>query len=180
VVEARRTFAPVVVAAGMASGVVAWAGIQPWHVPTGTGAYRCDAPCVGSSYDAGNGWSFGLVMLACLGVVLVSRGRLRRLACIVGLLAAIGAVVAVVESFVNGAEEVRDLVQQVGASAPDVSTTGWFWIGAVGSVAGVLAWLAAVAYVTSWPEMGQRYDRPQSDAPEDLWKAMDHGHDPTS
>ena len=57
-------------------------------------------------------------------------------------------------------------------------------LSAVAAALSVPCWLAAVAFVPHWPEMGRRYDSPQdrrSDAPpDDLWKAMDAGHDPTS
>ena len=45
--------------------------------------------------------------------------------------------------------------------------------------------LAAVRLVPSWPEMGSRYDAPGSTPPPreetslDLWRALDHGRDPT-
>jgi hypothetical protein len=69
---------------------------------------------------------------------------------------------------------------QLGATTPDVGTTGWFWVGAVAAGLGVVAWVAAVRFVRGWPEMGRRYDTPADTPPTDLWKAMDQGHDPTS
>ena len=179
--EPRRTFGPVVLLAGLAAGALATAGTQSWFRPEGEGVVDCEAPCVGLSYgEAGVAWSFGLVMLACLGVVLVSRGRLRRLVCVVGLLAAVGAVVSVVEELVTGRDEVRAAAEQLGATGVDVSIAGWFWVGAVASVVSLVAWLAAIGYVAHWPEMGRRYDAPADTPPDDLWKAMDQGHDPTS
>jgi uncharacterized membrane protein (TIGR02234 family) len=179
--EPRRTFVPVVLVAGLAAGALAMAGTQPWHSATGEGVYECEAPCVGvSSGDAGASWAFGLVMLAALGVVLVSRGRFRRLVASVGLLAAAGGVVIAVGEVVAGGDQLRDVAERAGATAVEVQPTGWLVVGVVATGVSVLAWLAAVAYGRHWPEMGGRYDTPSDSPPEDLWKAMDQGHDPTS
>ena len=76
--EPRRTFGPVVLLAGLAAGALATAGTQTWFRPEGEGVVDCEAPCVGLSYgEAGVAWSFGLVMLACLGVTVVALLLLR-------------------------------------------------------------------------------------------------------
>jgi hypothetical protein len=185
VVEARRTFGPVVLVAGLAGAALAMAGTQPWFRPEGAeGRYDCEAPCVGLSYDdagtVSSANALALVALACLGVVLVTRGRVRRPVAVLGLLAAAGGVVAVVLSVAQVPDDVRAVGVQLGATSPDVGTTGWFWVGAVASGLGVAAWVAAVRFVRGWPEMGRRYDTPADTPPTDLWKAMDQGHDPTS
>lgn len=181
----RRTFGPVVLVGLLASAALAMSGTQPWFaVQTDDEAYECRAPCVGFSLeDAGTvsaANALALVALACWGVVLVTRGRFRRVVSFVGLLAAVGGVVTVVLAYPQVPDDVRELAERYGSDVPDVGATGWFWIGAVVSVVGALAWLAAVRFVKDWPEMGRRYDAPTDDPPEDLWKALDAGHDPTS
>jgi hypothetical protein len=175
VVDARRTFGPLVLLSGLASGAVAMAGTQPWHsVTSEVGVFYSDETTSGTS------WAFGLVMLAALGVVLVSRGRFRRLVTVLGLLASLGAVVAAADVVVNGADTVRDLAEETGRTGLEVDPTGWLVVGVAATVLSVVAWLAAFAYVRHWPEMGKRYDAPADAPPDDLWKAMDQGHDPTS
>jgi hypothetical protein len=189
VAEARRTFGPVVLVGVLAGAALAMAGTQPWFAfQTDDKSFSCSAPCVGFSYeDAGTvsaANAVALVALACWGVLLVSRGRFRRAVSFVGLLAAVGAVVALVLAYPNVPDDLRELAAQSGSDIPDVGSTGWFWVGAVASGLGLLAWLAAVRFVKDWPEMGRKYDGPSgagSDTPpDDLWKAMDQGHDPTS
>ena len=122
--------------------------------------------------------------LACWGVVLVTRGRFRRAVTFVGVLAAAAGVAAVGPGLPAGPRRPARARRDYGNDILDVRSTGWFWIGAVASVLSLLAWLAAVRFVRDWPEMGRRYDAPSeagADAPpDDLWKAMDQGHDPTS
>ena len=182
--ERRRTFGPVVLVGVLAGVAVAMAGTQPWFAPQGKGNYDCEAPCVGLSYaDAGvvsSANALALVTLACWGVVLVTRGRFRHATTFVGLLAAIAATYAVGISWFRTPGDVQNAVEGLGIDSPVIESTGWFWIGAVASLLGVVAWVAALAWVRQWPEMGRRYDTPVTDAPEDLWKALDHGHDPTS
>jgi hypothetical protein len=183
---ARRTFGPVVLAAGVAGAALAMAGTQPWFAPQGgaAGAYECEAPCVGLSLeDAGvvsSANAVALVALACLGVVLVTRGRFRRAITLLGLVAAVAGLVSVAVSYVQVPDDVRDYAEQYTATDPDIGSTGWFWIGAVAAVLNLAAWVLAVRFVGAWPEMGHRYDTPADSPPEDLWKAIDAGHDPTS
>lgn len=182
----RRTFGPVVLVAGLAGAALATASTQPWFAPeAGAGAaYDCEAPCVGLSLDdagtVSSANALALVLLACLGVVLVTRGAFRRIAAGLGLLAAAAGLVAVAVSYTQGRDDVREFTEQYVATAPAVGSTGWFWVGAVASVVGLLAWVAAVRWVRAWPEMGRRYDTPADTPPTDLWKAIDQGHDPTS
>jgi hypothetical protein len=99
---------------------------------------------------------------------------------VVGLLAAAGAVVTVAVSWFTLPDDVRDAVERLSLEPGGVHSTGWFWVGAVAAVLGLVSWLLAVRWVRDWPEMGRRYDTPSDSPPEDLWKAMDEGRDPTS
>lgn len=180
----RRTFGPVVLTGVIAGVAVAVAGAEPWFRPTGS----VDAPdgvLVGYTFtqDVGvvtSANALALVGLACWGVVLVARGRFRQVVAVLGLVTAVGVVATVVGAHLTTPDDVRQQFEELSVPAPDVRTTGWFWVGAVGAVLFLVAWAAAVRFVRDWPEMGRRYDTPADSPPEDLWKAIDAGHDPTS
>jgi uncharacterized membrane protein (TIGR02234 family) len=73
----------------------------------------------------------------------------------------------------------------------DVSHTGWPWVGVAGGLLLLLAGLLALRFAQSWPAMSGRYERDgtprprrapagvDQDRPEELWKALDRGEDPT-
>jgi uncharacterized membrane protein (TIGR02234 family) len=82
------------------------------------------------------------------------------------------------------------------ANAPvgNIGTTAWPLVSAVGAVLVLAAGIIALARGRSWPAMSSRYDRAGApstprravrqpafdpDRPEDLWKALDRGEDPT-
>ncbi len=129
-----------------------------------------------------------LVALAAWGVVLVSRGRWRRVVTWFGLLAAVTVLgFAVLVWLVAPDAVARDL------PTLDIAThhTAWSYLGVLGGLLTAGASLAAVRGVGGWPEMGRRYDAPGtapdvSDVPVedqtnlDLWRAMDDGRDPTA
>jgi hypothetical protein len=184
----RRTFGPVVVL-GVAAGVLASvAGTQPWATAAGATAvdgsatYASSLALTADSGEVPAANALALVTLACWGVVLVTRGRFRRYVAALGLIAALGTVVAVVVAFGGAPDSVRSAFGDLGVAEADldVTRTGWFWIGGTAAVVALAAWLAAVRFVGDWPEMGGRYDTPSDSPPEDLWKALDQGHDPTS
>jgi uncharacterized membrane protein (TIGR02234 family) len=182
----RRTFGPVVLL-GVAAGVaLAMAGSEAWFVPEDDGS---GSGLAGSAYGGDVGVvssanAVALVGLACWGVLLVTRGRVRRAVALLGLLAGLGSVAIAAVSWGTVPDDVRASFEEISLPAPEVSSTGWYWIGAVVALASLLAWCGAVRWVRDWPEMGRRYDAPAApspdDPPEDLWKALDRGHDPTS
>ncbi|WP_306330536.1 TIGR02234 family membrane protein, partial [Streptomyces venezuelae] len=77
------------------------------------------------------------------------------------------------------------------AAVAGLSHTVWPYVTAAGAVLILLAGLFALRFGKSWPAMGGRYERsgtPRTarkaapadpDRPEDLWKALDRGEDPT-
>jgi hypothetical protein len=172
----------VVLVGVLAGAALAVAGAEPWF--TGRGAVECEAPCVGLSWaDAGTASSANALALVCLaswGVLLVSRGRVRRAMSLLGLLAAAGGLASVIVAWFTLPGNVREAIEQLGLEPVPVHSTGWFWVGAVAALLGLLAWVLSIRWVRDWPEMGRRYDTPADSPPEDLWKAIDAGHDPTS
>jgi len=129
--------------------------------------------------------TLSMVVLASWGVVLVTRGRVRRAVAVLGLLAAAGVLATVVWAWWGVPDallaEVRALDDEAGTQL-----TGWYWSALVGAVLSLAASVLAACWVGSWPEMGTKYDRPTGPAaadPEDdlaLWKVLDEGRDPTA
>ncbi|CAL9416982.1 MULTISPECIES: TIGR02234 family membrane protein [Streptomyces] len=141
--------------------------------------------------------ALGLVGLAALVAVFAVRRTGRYL--VAGLLTLCGAAVAV--SALLGADDTGALADQAaeasglsdsGIGAVDV--TAWPYVSAAGGALLVVAGLLALRYGPRWPSMSgsaryervplrQRAARPQRvdpDRPEDLWKALDRGEDPTT
>jgi uncharacterized membrane protein (TIGR02234 family) len=185
----RRTFAPVVLLGLAGAGLAAVAGAKPW---ASLGESQAATSPVGA--DPGEmplAGALALVVLACWGVVLVTRGLVRRSLAALALVAALGTVATVVAGWSQTVDQVRtDAVSLDGAA--EVGHTGWWWAALVGSVLAVVASALAVRLTPRWPEMGRRYDapgaaavpeRPHADPDEqsslELWKALDEGHDPT-
>ena len=186
----RRTFGPVVLVGLAAGALTAVAADQPAARAGGRGAAATSGGLV--TYDAHLPLvtALALVVLACWGVVLVTRGRVRRGVAVLGALAAVGAAVAAVVGWSQVPDRLRQELASVGVTGVPVGHTGWYWAVLLGAVVAVVAGVLAVAWAPSWPEMGSRYDAPGSAPapvapPEeqsslDLWKAMDEGRDPTA
>ena len=185
----RRTFGPVVLLGLATAGLAAVASAKPW---IGTGAEgggdaSLTALDAGTRYPLASALSF--VLLAAWGVLLVTRGAVRRAFAVVALLASVALVVAVVVAYVTLPETARDSYDQLmGRGSGDEGFTGWFWTAAVCAVLSVVPAALAVRLVPTWPEMGSRYDAPGSREPsteetptreQDLWAALDEGRDPT-
>jgi len=190
----RRTFGPVVLLGLAGAGLTAIAGDQPAAEVTGKGSTMARSGFV--TYDAHLPvvTALGLVSLACWGVVLVTRGRVRRAVAALGAVASLGAFVSVLAGYNQVPNRLREELEQVGVNDAGITHTAWFWLAGVGALLAIGASLLAVSWAPEWPEMGSRYDAPGADgaaaaasteaAPEeqsslDLWKAMDEGRDPT-
>jgi uncharacterized membrane protein (TIGR02234 family) len=185
----RRTFGPVVLAGLATSGLAAVAAAKPWVGSAGTGAddASLNALDAGTRYPLASAISF--VLLAAWGVLLVTRGVVRRAFAVVAALAAVALVASVIAAYVTLPDTARDSFDQLmGRRSPDQGFTGWFWTAAVCSVLALVPAFLAVRLVRSWPEMGSRYDapgarehvaEPEPTREQDLWQALDEGRDPT-
>ncbi len=203
----RRTFAPVVLVGLAATGLTAVAGHKTMLRVSSDGLEKLGlGPLTDGRYADLNSAEFplagalALVALAAWGVVLVARGRVRRLVAALATLAATGVLAVVVfGGFVEDQEFATDFASTIGATSMvgdliEVERTGWFWAALLGSVVAVAAGVAAYLFAPSWPEMGSRYDAPSAaptaDAGDstpaenrssiDLWKQLDEGDDPTA
>jgi uncharacterized membrane protein (TIGR02234 family) len=188
----RRTFGPVVLLGLASAGLAALAGSRAWadfeildDSAAGEGAYSStisislnalpEAPLVAA---------LAFVVLASWGVLLVTRGRVRRGVAVLAVLASAGMLVAAVVAFVTTLGSLRDTFAELQVPV-EVHRTVWPWVGVAASLVSVVAAVLAWRLGPSWPEMGSRYDAPGSTPPPreetslDLWRALDHGRDPT-
>ena len=188
--ERRRTFGPVVLLGLATSALAAVASAKPWMDvagPAGGGDTAMAAIDTGTSYPLASATS--LVLLAAWGVLLVTRGVVRRVFAVVALLAALALVVSVVAGYLTLPDTAGDSYDELmGRGARDPERTGWFWTAALAAVAAVVPAALAVRLVGNWPEMGSRYDAPGASSRQDgtvvepdrdLWHALDEGRDPT-
>jgi hypothetical protein len=194
VAERRRGGFALTVLVGLAAGVgAAVGGNQVWVVADLTRTEE-SASLVTSFVLRSEGASvplataLGLVVLACWGVVLVSRGRARRVVAGLGALAALGTLVTYVVGAVTTVRDLADDFDAAGLPGVDLDLTRWFFFGLACAVVSAAAAVVAVRGVRGWPEMGSRYDAPGEQGASkpvedpsnlDLWKALDQGDDPT-
>ena len=186
--DRRRTFGPVVVL-GLAAGILAAvASNRPWVV-TDQGSDP-----LGTVREAGMmplASALSLVLLACWGVLLVTRGLVRRGVAVLGLLAAAGLAITAYVGLETLPDAVYSALAESGQVTDDTDPTqtgGWFWAAAVGATVSIVTTALAVAWCPAWPEMGSRYDAPgTANAPStgdrtnvELWKSLDEGRDPTA
>jgi len=192
-VRGRRTFAPVLLLGLVGGGLAAVAGNKPWAEGQGAAAQRLAAvPVATDPGEMPAAGALALVVLACWGVVLVTRGRVRRAVTVLGAVASVGLLVTVVTGWSSVVDSLRSDYTDVGITDVAIDHTAWFWAAAVGAVLSVVATVLAVRWAPAWPEMGSRYDAPTGERAEpepvdpaeqsslDLWKAMDEGRDPTA
>lgn len=195
----RRTFGPTVLLGLAGSGFAAVAGHKEMlTVPESalTAAGGLARTVQDRSVEFPLAGALALVALAAWGVLLVTRGIVRRVVAGLALVAAAGiGLVVVIGGFVQDDSAAGDLAIRLGlnASAVEVERTPWLWVALLTSLVAFLAAGAAVRMVPEWPEMGTRYDAPgtAADAPPppagdpaersnlDLWKSLDEGSDPT-
>lgn len=196
--QERGRFGPVVLLGVTAAGLCAVAGSKPWvagrsgSVDTAADSAMASALSLDSVQESPLAAALALVLLACWGVLLVTRGRVRRAVAVLGLVASVGLVATVVQAFWSLPDKLADaLVRASGTDTVTTDLTGWYAAAAVGALLSVAASTAAVVLVPRWPEMGTRYDAPtgasaaEADRAEpkeniDIWKALDEGRDPTA
>ena len=188
--DARRTFAPVV-GAGVGAGILAAvAGARTWYADPRLAADPFDTVA-----DAGEmplASSLSLVLLACWGVLLFTRGRVRRVMAVLAACAAAGLLATVVSGYLTLPDRVAEAVREAPAAhggAAVAEATGWFWAAGIAALVALAAAVLAVRWLPAWPAMGSRYDAPGGPAEErppaerdslDLWKSQDEGRDPTA
>ncbi len=181
-----RSYGPAVLLGLAGAGLAAVAGTRTWATTRADAAgIKVDASVTGAESQPLVA-ALALVALAAWGVVLVMRGRLRRVVAAVGLLAAAGVLLNVVLAFGAVQDDALEAAVAQGATGDAFRTalSGWYYLTGVGALLTAFAFAVAVVRAPRWPEMGARYDAPAGRAvpaaDEDMWRALDEGRDPTS
>ncbi|MGW4776571.1 TIGR02234 family membrane protein [Streptomyces filamentosus] len=190
----RRSLALALLLGALGATVVLLSASQIWaqgtaSVAGGTVPVEADGGTV-----TGVPTALAIVGLAALVAVFAVRRAGRTL--VAGLLALSGAGAALAaflgasDSAALDAEAAR-ISGDTAAAVAGLTHTAWPYVTAGGALLILLAGLFALRFGKSWPAMGGRYERsgtPRTprraaagdpDRPEDLWKALDRGEDPT-
>jgi len=190
----RLSLAVALLAGALGAVVALLATRQRWSEGTATVAGGAFPLTARGSDVTGVPAALAIVGLAALVAVFAVRRSGRLL--VAGLLALSG--VGTIASAFLGASDSSALDEKAaratGDTAPTVHTlshTGWPYAAAVGGVLILLAGLLALRYGRLWPAMSGRYERGgvprprrraeavDPDRPEEIWKALDRGEDPT-
>ncbi|WP_374207940.1 TIGR02234 family membrane protein [Streptomyces sp. MUM 203J] len=191
----RRSLAVALLLGALGATVVLLASGQTWTRGTVTatgGSISLDAA---GGEVTGAPTALAIVGLAALVAVLAARGPGRRL---VALLLALSGAGASLAAFLGGSDSAAldaEAARTTGDTAARVGTltqTAWPAVAGTAALLILAAGLIALRYGSAWPTMSGRYEReggPRAravrrrttgpDRPEDLWKALDRGEDPT-
>ncbi|WP_033318038.1 TIGR02234 family membrane protein [Streptomyces yerevanensis] len=190
----RRSLAIALLCGALGAAVALLATRQGWSEGTATVAGG-DFPLKATGSDVtGVPASLAIVGLAALVAVFAVRRAGRFL--VAGLLALSGA--GTVAAALLGASDSSALDDKAAQASGDtaatvdsMSHTAWPYVAAAGGVLLLLAGLLALRYGRLWPAMSGRYERDGTprprrprpaadpDRPEEMWKALDRGEDPT-
>jgi uncharacterized membrane protein (TIGR02234 family) len=189
----RQLYARTLVLGLISAGAVSVGVSKPWVTATAT---VTGLPVISASVDGADvaplAGALGFVLLAGLGAVVATRGRLRRG---LGLLIVVAAAV-VLAAAVHPGDTQRGIEQALAAKGWSggpyrTGVGGWRVVTAVGGCGCLLSGALVARFGARWASMGARYDAPRTtpataagDLPPaptdtDLWRSIDSGHDPT-
>lgn len=192
----RRALAVALLCGALGAALALIAAGQIWSESTASFAQGSVPVRAKGGQVTGLPSALALVGLAALVAVFAVRRAGRLL--VAGLLALCGA--GVIASALFGADDSGALTEQAaqttglsGSGIGPVELSAWPYISAVGGLLLVLAGVLALRYGKGWPSMAGsgRYERSarvdraararrvDPDRPEDLWRALDRGEDPT-
>ncbi|MEU0741763.1 TIGR02234 family membrane protein [Streptomyces sp. NPDC006134] len=190
----RRSLALALLCGALGAAVALLATRQQWAAGTASVAGGAFPLTAKGSDVTGVPAALAIVGLAALVAVFAVR-RAGRVV-VAGLLALCGA--GTVAAALAGASDGSALDDQAAKAAGDTAAgvdalthTAWPYVAAAGGALILLAGLLALRYGRLWPAMSGRYERTGAprprrtaaavdpDRPEDLWKALDRGEDPT-
>ncbi|WP_405580338.1 TIGR02234 family membrane protein [Streptomyces sp. NBC_01190] len=196
--RALRALAVALPLGALGAALVLFAMSKTWTRGTAFAAgHQVSVHATGSQSTALPG-ALALVGLAALVAVFAVRRFARHV--VSGLLALSGAGVIALALSRRGDHGAVDAAAQRAASlthatASHVSGTSWPLVAVAGGLLLLIAGLLALRHGSRWPAMSSRYDRAggerpaprrrapaplDPDRPEDLWKALDRGEDPTA
>ena len=188
----RRALAGALLSGAVGAAAVLIAAGQTWGEGQATvGGSQLPVSASGSAVS-GLPSALALVGLASLVAVFAVRRTGRTVVSAVLALSGAGAVGAALlgsgdtDALERKAADVMGITQ---AAVTGVSHSGWPWVSAVGGLLLLCAGLLALSYGRQWPAMSGRYERAgrrvprqasaPADRPEDIWRALDRGEDPT-
>lgn len=190
----RRSLALALLFGALGSAVTLLSTRQRWSEGTATVAGGAFPLTARGSDVTGVPAALAIAALAALVAVFAVR-RAGRFA-VSALLALSGA--GIMTAALLGASDGSALDEQAARASGDTSATvasfthtAWPYAAAVGGALILLAGLLALRYGRLWPTMSGRYERDGTprprraarpvdpDRPEDMWKALDRGEDPT-
>jgi uncharacterized membrane protein (TIGR02234 family) len=190
----RRSLAAALLSGALGAAVALLATRQRWSEGTATVAGG-EFPLTAKGSDVtGVPAALAIVGLAALVAVFAVRRAGRVAVAALLALCGVGTVVAaLLGASDSGAldEKAAEASGDTSATVDALSHTGWPYVAVAGGALLLLAGLLALRYGRLWPAMSGRYergtDRPgrraapatDPDRPEDLWKALDRGEDPT-
>ncbi|MFJ6558795.1 TIGR02234 family membrane protein [Streptomyces sp. NPDC091412] len=189
----RRSLAVALLCGALGAAVALLATRQRWAEGTATVAGGAFPLTARGSEVTGVPAALAIVGLAALVAVFAVRRSGRVLVAVLLALSGAGTVAAALLGADGGGaldEKAAQVSGDTAATAAALSHTGWPYVAAVGGALLLLAGLLALRYGRLWPAMSGRYERsgaPRTratrpvdpDRPEDLWKALDRGEDPT-
>lgn len=189
----RRSLALALLFGALGAGVALLATRQSWAEGTTTVAGGAFPLTAKGSDVTGVPAALAVVGLAALVAVFAVRRAGRLLVAVLLALSGAGTVAAALTGASDGTALDDKAAQATGDTAAPVavlSHTAWPYVAAVGGVLLLLAGLLALRYGRLWPAMSGRYERGPArprrtvqsvdpDRPDELWKALDRGEDPT-
>jgi uncharacterized membrane protein (TIGR02234 family) len=190
----RRSLALALLCGALGAAVALLATRQQWSQGTATVAGGSFPLTAKGSDVTGVPAALAVVGLAALVAVFAVRRTGRYVVAALLTLSGAGIVVAAL----LGASDTAALDEQAARASGDTSATvhalshtAWPYVAVAGGALILLAGLLALRYGRLWPAMSGRYERSGAprprraapavdpDRPEDLWKALDRGEDPT-
>src|SRR5690606_31859995 len=191
----RISLAAALLSGALGAAVALLATRQQWSEGTATVAGGAFPLTAKGSDVTGVPAALAVVGLAALVAVFAVRraGRVT-VAALLGLCGAGTRVAALLGASDSSAldEKAAQASGDTSATVEVLSHTAWPYVAAVGGVLLLLAGLLALRYGRLWPAMSGRYERAggtarprrravpaDPDRPEEMWKALDRGEDPT-
>ncbi|WP_369035102.1 TIGR02234 family membrane protein [Streptomyces adonidis] len=190
----RLSLAVALSAGALGAAVALLATRQRWSEGTATVAGGAFPLTASGSDVTGVPAALAIVGLAALVAVFAVRRSGRLLVAALLALSGAGTVAAAVLGASDSSALDEKAAQASGDTAATVSTlshTAWPYAAAVGGALILLAGLLALRYGRLWPAMSGRYERggaprprrraapADPERPEEIWKALDRGEDPT-
>ncbi|MET9380666.1 TIGR02234 family membrane protein [Streptomyces sp. NPDC002928] len=192
--SSRRSLAVALLSGALGAAVALLATRQRWSEGTATVAGGDFPLTVKGSDVTGVPAALAIVGLAALVAVFAVRKAGRLLVSALLALSGAGIVAAALLGASDGSaldEKAAQASGDTSAAVAALSHTAWPYVAAAGGALILLAGLLALRYGGLWPAMSGRYERNGTprprraapavdpDRPEDIWKALDRGEDPT-